>query len=473
MRCPVTSVGCRTARRAAGWLPPQDALGVPAPRVALDSPVEEPSQPRSGHVIGGRGNPQGVQPLDTVLPATSDVAAHVPVPPSGAAERVEVLLIEDDPGDALLVEELLRETGAEVDIVWVRSIREASGAASPRTRCVLLDLGLPDATGLQALEQAVVLAPSAAIIVLTGLADAHRGMQALASGAEDYLVKSEVDGALLVRAIRYAMERKRAEESARKLVEAEFTAQENARLERGLLAVPLLHDPAVTYHARYQPGRRRALLGGDFYDVVQSPDGAVHLVIGDVSGHGPNEAALGVCLRVAWRTLVLTGRWGGTLLSTLEQVLVHERRSDEIFATVCTMTVEPSRRQAWLHLAGHPTPLAICRNGEVHTVSALPDDLVRPALGVTTSARWTGAHVELGDEWSLLLYTDGLIEGRVGRGPERLGTDGLRDLVDAHLRAGLAGKSLVDATVSAVEGLHGDVLSDDLAVLMLSHRRDR
>ena len=59
--------------------------------------------------------------------------------------------------------------------------------------------------------------------------------------------------------------------------------------------------------ARYRPGRANALLGGDFYDVVETPDGTVHAVIGDVCGHGAAEAAIGVCLRVAWRSLVLAG----------------------------------------------------------------------------------------------------------------------------------------------------------------------
>lgn len=102
--------------------------------------------------------------------------------------------------------------------------------------------------------------------------------------------------------IRYAVQRRRAEVIARELSEAQLLAAENVRLSRGLLPAPLITDPAVGHAAQYRPGGGRMLLGGDFYDVMQTPDGAVWAVIGDVCGHGPDEAALGVCLRIAWRT---------------------------------------------------------------------------------------------------------------------------------------------------------------------------
>ena len=80
------------------------------------------------------------------------------------------------------------------------------------------------------------------------------------------------------------------------------------------MPAPLVTDEALQLTAHYRPGRQRALLGGDFYDAVQVADGTVHAVIGDVSGHGPDAAALGVCLRIAWRTLVLAGSGADEIL---------------------------------------------------------------------------------------------------------------------------------------------------------------
>jgi serine phosphatase RsbU (regulator of sigma subunit) len=187
-------------------------------------------------------------------------------------------------------------------------------------------------------------------------------------------------------------------------------------------------------------------------------------MIGDVCGHGPDEAALGVELRIAWRALTFAGLCGDELLSTLQQVLEHERENDEIFATLCTVDIAPDGRRAGLCLAGHPSPL-ISRPGR--PAELLPYENGGPALGLLHGARWPRQQVELGGEWSLMLYTDGLIEGHIGEGKERLGQDGMVDLVRRRLAEGLAGEELLRATVNEVRDLNGGELTDDVAVLLL------
>ncbi len=232
--------------------------------------------------------------------------------PATAPGPTQVLLIEDDDADALLVEELLLDAAAPVVLRRARSLAEAKPLL-PEVTCVLLDLGLPDTGELQELRGVRWLAehmPRLAVVVLTGVADEHLGAEAVRAGAQDYLVKGQVDGALLNRVIRYALERLRSEEVQRQLREAQIYARENSRLERGLLPSPLLSDPRLTVATQYRPGGGQMLLGGDFFDVVEAANGWVHTVVGDVCGRGPEEAALGVCLRVAWRTMVLAaGRW--------------------------------------------------------------------------------------------------------------------------------------------------------------------
>jgi serine phosphatase RsbU (regulator of sigma subunit) len=75
--------------------------------------------------------------------------------------------------------------------------------------------------------------------------------------------------------------------------------------------------------------------------------------------------------------------------------------------------------------------------------------------------------VELGAEWSLMLYTDGLIEGRIGEGRERLGQDGMVEMVRRQLSEGLRGEALLRAAVNEVRNLNGGELADDVAVLLL------
>jgi len=377
-------------------------------------------------------------------------------------DQVQVLLVEDDDGDAVLVGELLREVGAAVVVRRARSLVQAKNLVSGAA-CVLLDLGLPDSQGLNGLRQLLQLEPEAAIVVLTGEASEHLGELAVRAGAQDYLVKGEVAGNMLNRVIRYAVERRRAEEAQRALHVAQILAQENDRLERGLLPSPLLTDSRLSVSARCLPGGGNHLLGGDFYDVVETSDGWVHALIGDVCGRGPAEAALGVCLRVAWRTLVLATRPAEEILSTLSELLEHERQDDTMFATLCVTAVQPDRTAGWIRMAGHLPPLLVSKDG----VAELPTRPGAP-LGLSEVRDWPGIPIRLDGSWSILLYTDGLIEGRIGKGSERLGSEGLMDLIrDALGGFDQPGEQLLDQVIDRVRELNGGDLDDDLAVLAL------
>ena len=377
-------------------------------------------------------------------------------------DQVRVLLVEDDDGDALLVDELLDEVGALVEVRRARSLSQAKGLVAGAA-CILLDLGLPDSQGLNGLRQLLQLEPEAAIVVLTGEANEHLGELAVRAGAQDYLVKGEVAGHMLNRVIRYAVERRRAEEAQRALHVAQIQAQENARLERGLLPSPLLADSRLSVSARCLPGGKHMLLGGDFYDVVEAADGWVHALIGDVCGRGPAEAALGVCLRVAWRTMVLAGRPADEIFSTLSVLLEHERQDDTMFATLCMISVHPDRTTGWIRMAGHLPPLLLSRGG----VTELPTLFAAP-LGLSEVRDWPGTQIRLDGSWSILLYTDGLIEGRIGKGSERLGSEGLMDLIRESLGSlDGPGEELLDEVIDRVRELNGGDLDDDLAALAL------
>jgi serine phosphatase RsbU (regulator of sigma subunit) len=383
------------------------------------------------------------------------------------AGQVRILLIEDDDGDALLVKELLGEAGAGVVVQRARLLADArkliSGAA-----CVLLDLGLPDSQGLHGLRWLLKLEPDATVVVLTGMADEYLGEEAVRAGAQDYLVKGDLTGKTLHRVIRYAVERRRWGAAQRQLDAARVSAQENARLARGLLPSPVLDDARLSVSARYRAGGRQRLLGGDFYDMVQAPDGWAHALIGDVCGHGPSEAALGVCLRVAWRALVLAGQPPADVLSAVQLVLQHEQQEEAMFATVCMLSVAPGRRTGILRLAGHPGPLLVTPDRMTELTAT-----ACPPLGLNARGNWPGCEVELGDRWSLLLYTDGLIEGRISRGPYRLGTEGLMGLMRDALGAPpfdpgkVSDDALLNRLIDQVRSLNGGDLNDDIAILAL------
>ena len=422
-------------------------------------------QPTTSTIPGVRG-PSGPRRA-SVGPAWSTVSDE----PSTEAESHRILLVEDDAADAVLVEELLADTRLDHVLTWVQTLAAAVqeiGRQAPD--CVLLDLHLPDAHGIAAVRAVQAACPDAAVIVLTGLAETTAGSAAVTNGAQDYLVKGHVEPELLNRVIRYAVHRKSAERSNAELRENRLRAAENARLERGLLPEPMVHDTDIVITTRYLPGRERALLGGDFLDVVQTLDGMVHAVIGDVSGHGPDEAALGVCLRITWRALTLAGQRDTELLDLLEQVLVAERPRDDMFATATILTIDPAARTATLHLAGHHEPL-LCTAHTATEVTAAHGIALGIARGL---GRWYPTTVALPAEGALLLYTDGLTEGYTGAGEERLEASGLIDLIrDTRADDTRADDidGFLDHLIATAQRLNAGRHADDLAVLHLSWSR--
>jgi signal transduction histidine kinase len=133
---------------------------------------------------------------------------------TGSTRIKAILLIEDNPGDARLIREMLDEQGShstKLTLVDCMRAAEVHLMAHP-VDIILLDPGLPDAQGLGAIRRAHAAAPRVPLVVLTGLDDESLAEQALQEGAQDYLVKGQIERRLLLRALRYATERKRLEQ---------------------------------------------------------------------------------------------------------------------------------------------------------------------------------------------------------------------------------------------------------------------
>lgn len=134
-------------------------------------------------------------------------------------KSVTVLLIEDNPGDRRLIREMLAEAGnIAFELQYADRLQAAmENLVQNGLDVILLDLGLPDSQGLETLRKVYARATQTPIVVLTGLNDETVGVQAINEGAQDYLIKGQVDTQLLTRTIRYAIERKQAEERERRL----------------------------------------------------------------------------------------------------------------------------------------------------------------------------------------------------------------------------------------------------------------
>lgn len=383
--------------------------------------------------------------------------AAAPLPPRDAP--VQVVLVEDDHGDTVLFEAMVGEVDPDLRITSVGDLPALFALdLGSSLVCVVLDLGLPGMSGFEALDQVVARAPSTAIVVLTGRGDRDLGIEAVARGAQDYLAKGQATGPTIARSVRFAVERKRSQLASAALASAQVRQSEQHRLERALLVEPAVQRADLTWRSRYIAARAGAL-SGDFFDGVELPDGTIRLVIGDVAGHGPDEAALGVSLRAGWRSLTLTQMRPEEVLLGLEEFLEAERPRGDEFATVCDLTICPSLRSVCVRSAGHPPPV-------LAGVGALDDRCGRSPLGIHLGPRsFPGTSYDLPASWSLVTYTDGLFE--------------VRDATDAILTA--------DQVVAAVQAASGAVgvdpsalvdhfaaratsgWRDDVAVLVVNH----
>jgi serine phosphatase RsbU (regulator of sigma subunit) len=372
-----------------------------------------------------------------------------------------VLIVEDDEGDALFVRECLRDAGIPDDlVVWRRTVRDGVAALADQPSCVLLDLGLPDADGLDALHTLVAHTTTIPVIVLTGRHD-RIGVDAVAAGAQDYLIKDDITPELLDRTIRYAVQRRQAQLTEFQLREERMLAAENSRLEKGLLPKPLLDTDFVSCASHYRPGRADAVLGGDFFDVVETADGRVRAVIGDVMGHGPDEAALGVHLRVAWRALVLADVPDDQILTTLSRLLEAESAGG-VFVTVCDVTIGRDLGVA-LRVAGHPPPLH-CIDGTASYV----DVSFGPPLGIRDEdghPGWPVTRIDVNGGSSLVLYTDGLLDAY--REVDSLASVGLDELLEVTTAA-LSDGQPMEQLLATVIGRAPVRATDDTAMVVLT-----
>jgi DNA-binding NarL/FixJ family response regulator len=145
----------------------------------------------------------------------TDVREATPAPtlvesaPASPRLGLRLLHIEDNASDALLAQSYIRSVIPDVVFDSAVRISDVTADTAAAASCAILDLSLPDASGLEALHALRQLSPDLPIIVLTGFDDLDMGLSAIRDGAEDYLVKNYVDGDSLQRAIRYAMERRR------------------------------------------------------------------------------------------------------------------------------------------------------------------------------------------------------------------------------------------------------------------------
>jgi PAS domain S-box-containing protein len=260
---------------------------------------------------------------------------------------------------------------------------------------------------------------------------------------------------LLAEAVKARKEAERANAALRGVVDRLDTLvrQEHhiaQTLQRAMFTESLPDLPGMAVAARYLPGAAELTVGGDWYDVVVTPDGPL-LVIGDVAGHGLRAAAVMARIRHALHYAVGDGPGPARLLSRLNDYIVRSAGDD--LATVHVMLVDVDRGELRYSSAGHPPPVLRTAHGGVRFLTAG----LGPPLGAVRHIELPEAvePYERGD--SLVLYTDGLVERR---------GEPLDRSLDRLLAAVAAAPGPVDDLITTILAqLLDDEPSDDVAVL--------
>jgi serine phosphatase RsbU (regulator of sigma subunit) len=233
-------------------------------------------------------------------------------------------------------------------------------------------------------------------------------------------------------------------------------------LQETLLPPLLPAIPGIDCAARYRPTGSGNLVGGDFYDVVTAGKDEWGIVLGDVSGVGPEAAALTGLARYTVRAVAASGGLGpAQILEALNAALVNQR-ADDRFCTAVYLSLRPGddgRVRLALASGGHPPPLVLRDDGTVDAVTA--DGML---LGLFEDAVLTEVEVELAAGDAIVLYTDGVIEARDLTG-EQFGQERLEALLATC--AGRTAAGIARRLELSVIDHQGGITLDDVAVLVV------
>jgi sigma-B regulation protein RsbU (phosphoserine phosphatase) len=390
------------------------------------------------------------------------------------------LLIEDNSGDARLIREFIADSGRRAfEVEWVTHLRaglERLGTGG--IDVVLLDLSLPDSQGIETFLTLHARFPTVPVVVLSGMADETVAVQAVHEGAQDYLVKGEGDGRLLVRALRYAVERSHI--AAQLARYADELRRRNAQMEADLhiareiqqIFLPQQYPvfpPSATperstlrFHHLYQPA---AEIGGDFFTVFPVSDTAAGVFICDVMGHGLRAALITAVLRGLVEELKPGASDAGWFLTEMNRGL-HAilRRTDQvIMATATYLTLDAADGEVRFSRAGHPGPLLVKRKaGRVQALEEI-DPRHGPAMGLFEKSNYPCCRCVAEENDLLMLFTDGLYEA-TGAGQQEFGRDRLATEVGQRLT--LPAPQLFGELLAAIQRFAGkDLFEDDVCLV--------
>ncbi|RAU20694.1 serine/threonine protein phosphatase [Paramagnetospirillum kuznetsovii] len=385
-------------------------------------------------------------------------------------DRLQVLLVEDEPGDARLVEFALRMSSSPIfEVTHVSSLGAAVACieSGAEVDVILLDLSLPDSSGISTVSRMQEAAPKTPLVIMTGMDDPRFAAYALEVGAQDYLIKSDDPEKTVSRAIRYAISRmasqierqvliERISEQQRHLIEEVAAARRMQfdLLPRSERVDPRLAEMAIEVEAFFEPSSG---IGGDLWGCLDCGENRMSFYSFDFSGHG-----IGAALNVFRLHALISDHWDprlkpGFMLKILGMALRGLLGRGQ-FATMFLCTIDTARGEIEWASAGAPAPLLL-HKGEFRLL-----DATGVPLGLSRTPEYSEHREEFPPGASLLMYSDAITDALVSD-DQTFGEDGLCALVRDILAK--TGELSVGQLIEGLDSRVRTPLEDDLTAVCI------
>jgi len=351
------------------------------------------------------------------------------------AQSIKILLVEDNMGDARLIREALSESeNLEATIEHVMRLAELQKCVSlEKYDLIILDLTLPDGTGIATVKRAIEIASDTAIIVLTGINDENLAIKAVQEGAQDYLVKGQADVRVLERVILYALERNQARirisvlgnELKRALQEIDEELEISANIQRKIIEqnIPDIWKKKLSIYYAFAEK-----IGGDLYDIIQLDNDNTAFVIADGSGHSVHAAFLSIMFKLSLKHQLYRAKGPKELIENINNEL-QPFFLDNMFFTAFTAWVNKKKNILTYTTAGHPGQYLL--SPKKKKLFRLKNKGIPLCINMNTKYEQSSIEIEDGDK--LILFTDGIFECFNNCG-EKFGEERLRDLLEKNMK---------------------------------------
>jgi serine phosphatase RsbU (regulator of sigma subunit)/HPt (histidine-containing phosphotransfer) domain-containing protein len=382
--------------------------------------------------------------------------------PGRVDERYEILLIEDSDVDAMIVQERLQVDG-RFGISRVARLDEGFELMRNGTilDALLLDLNLPDSVGLATFKTFHEQFPYQPIVILTGEDDESQAIDAMREGAQDYVYKTSLDAAILVRSLLYAIERNR----------RHIAENRQRTVDRELDLAKQIQEHLLPHCSPIIPGFDIAgrcvsadATSGDLFDFIDHGDGKWDIVLADVCGHGIGPAMITVGARRLLRSCATFNEDVGTLVTIANQGICEDTFGS-LFVALFFARLDPDAKRLTYVGAGQPAFLIDSRGtGTMLTSTGIP-------TGIDAAFRYSvDGEIEFSPNDILLLMTDGVWEAH--QHPlDQFGKQRAFEVVHQHRNE--SAEEIVLALISAVKAhCYPMEPDDDVTVVVLKRLSD-